>query len=104
MRTEGDERMELSGGVAILTGAGGGIGSAVAQRLADEGMSLVLADRDAALLERTVETLPAGTTVELVVGDVGEVAHHEALVAAAEDLGPLTLSVLNAGVYLPGMS
>lgn len=96
--------MELNGGVAIVTGAGGGIGTAVARRLADEGMSLVLADRDRSLLERTIELLPAGTTVELVVGDVGEVAHHEALVAAAEDLGVLTLSVLNAGVYLPGMS
>jgi len=96
--------MELDGGVAILTGAGGGIGSAVARRLADDGMSLVLADRDAGLLERTVELLPAGTMFEVVVGDVSEIAHHEALLAAAEDLGPLTLSVLNAGVYLPGLS
>lgn len=96
--------MQLNGGVAIVTGAGGGIGSEVARRLADEGMSLVLADRDATLLERTVETLPAGIAIEVVVGDVGQVAHHAALIEAAEDLGMLRLSVLNAGVYLPGMS
>jgi NAD(P)-dependent dehydrogenase (short-subunit alcohol dehydrogenase family) len=96
--------MELNGGVAVLTGAGGGIGAAVARRLADEGMSLVLADRDAALLERTVEQLRAGTVVERVVGDVAEESHHHDLVNAAKDLGELTLSVLNAGVYLPGLS
>lgn len=96
--------MELTDGVAIVTGAGGGIGTAVAERLASEGMSLVLADRDAALLDRLVAQLPPGTTVETLVGDVGEPAHHESLVAAASDLGGATLSVLNAGVYLPGLS
>ena len=55
--------MELNSGVAILTGAGGGIGSAIARRLGLEGMSLVLADRDAVLLERTVEILPEETVV-----------------------------------------
>ena len=64
--------MELNSAVAILTGAGGGIGSAIARRLAAEGMSLVLADRDAVLLEHTVESLPEDTVVELVVGDVSD--------------------------------
>ena len=37
----------------MLTGAGGGIGTAIALKLADEGCNLVLSDRDAASLERT---------------------------------------------------
>lgn len=89
---------------AIVTGAGGGIGSAVARRLAADGWSLVLADRDAASLERVVADLPAGTVCELVVGYVGEPAHHDDLVRAAEELGGLGLSVLNAGVSLTGLS
>ena len=96
--------MELDGGAAIVTGAGGGIGSAVARRLATEGMSLVLADRDGAALERLVASLPASTTSTVAVVDVGSVADNERLVELAEDLGGLRLSVLNAGVYLPGLS
>lgn len=93
-----------SDAAAIVTGAGGGIGGAVAARLADAGLSLVLADRDRGGLERLLENLPAGTAVELVVGDVGDQDHHAALVSAAEDLGGLAVSVLNAGVSLTGLS
>ncbi len=96
--------MELSGGAAIVTGAGGGIGSALARRLAGEGMSLVLADRDEAALHRVVATLPEATSAVTAVVDVASVADNEQLVALAEDLGGLRLSVLNAGVYLPGLS
>lgn len=94
----------LDGAAAIVTGAGGGIGSATAFRLAGEGASLVLADRDAAALDRVAATLPAGTVCELVVGDVGDAQHHRDLVAAAQDLGGPALSVLNAGVSLTGLS
>lgn len=93
-----------SDAAAVITGAGGGIGGAVAMRLAGAGMSLVLADRDSAGLERLLGVLPAGTAVELVVGDVGDPSHHEALVTAATDLGGLAVSVLNAGVSLTGLS
>jgi short-subunit dehydrogenase len=92
------------GAAAIVTGAGGGIGGAVAQQLAAEGMSLVLADRDAESLERVAAGLPADTDRVLVVGDVADPVHHDELVAAAEGLGGLGLSVLNAGVSLTGLS
>ncbi len=93
-----------SDAAAIVTGAGGGIGSAVARRLADAGLSLVLADRDHSHMEHLLEHLPAGTAIELVVGDVGDEEHHADLVGAAEDLGGLAVSVLNAGVSLTGLS
>ena len=64
----------------------------------------MLADRDAETLGRTVGALPSGARCEAVVGDVGEPAHHDELVRAAEGLGGLSISVLNAGVYLPGLS
>jgi short-subunit dehydrogenase len=92
------------GTAAIVTGAGGGIGGAVAARLAVEGRALVLADRDAGSLERTAQGLPADTVRRTVVGDVSDPAHHAELVATAEDLGGLGLSVLNAGVSLTGLS
>jgi len=96
--------MELTGGAAVVTGAGGGIGGALARRLAAEGLALVLSDVDADRLAAVAEALPDGTTVVTVVGDVADPAHHAELVAAAEDHGGLVLSVLNAAVYLPGVS
>ena len=67
-------------------------------------MSLVLADRDEAALDRVVATLPEATPVVAAVVDVASVDDNERLVALAEELGGLRLSVLNAGVYLPGLS
>ena len=96
--------MELAGGAAIVTGAGGGIGGALAHRLAAEGLALVLSDLDADRLAATVASLPERTDVTAVVGDVSDPAHHAELVTVAEDHGGLVLSVLNAAVYLPGQS
>lgn len=98
------DEVEQQGPAAIVTGAGGGIGSAVAARLAASGMALVLADRDESSLRRVERDLPAGTVVETVVGDVGEESHHRALVSAADDLGGLGVTVLNAGVSLTGLT
>lgn len=97
------EDAEQRGAAAIVTGAGGGIGSAVAARLAADGMALVLADRDGGSLDRVARSLPAGTVAEIVVGDVGDESHHRDLVSAAEDLGGLGVTVLNAGVSLTGL-
>lgn len=96
--------MELQGAVAIVTGAGGGIGSAVARRLAAEGVSLVLADRDAESLGAIERELEHEVVVVSRVGDVGDDSHHRELVDAATRVGGPILSVLNAGVYLPGFS
>ena len=47
------ESIDLKGKRALITGAGGGIGRAIALRLAEEGMRLALAGRDAGKLTRT---------------------------------------------------
>jgi NAD(P)-dependent dehydrogenase (short-subunit alcohol dehydrogenase family) len=94
----------LEGGVAIVTGAGGGIGAAVARTLAGAGMSLVLADRSRSLLDAAAATISDDVTVITAVGDVADPRHHAGLVTAAEDLGGLSVSVQNAGVVLPGFS
>lgn len=80
--------------VAIVTGAGSGIGAAVARRLADDGWHTVLTGRRRAPLEEV-----AGTRAVVVPGDVRDADHLEALLAAAtERWGRLDGLVLNAGV------
>ncbi|WP_430910968.1 SDR family NAD(P)-dependent oxidoreductase [Methylobacterium sp. sgz302541] len=94
----------LRGGVALVTGAAGGIGAALSLALAGRGCALALVDRDAEGLERTragAERL--GVTVsthplDLVEGDAIR-ALPEAVLARH---GRLTLLVNNAGVALGG--
>lgn len=75
---------------ALITGAASGIGLAVAQRLAGEGIArLILVDRDEAALDRI--DLPC--TVERIAGDARDEALWDAL-----DLGGLDHAVVNAGV------
>lgn len=68
----------LSGQVALITGAGGGIGSAIAQRLALEGVRVVVTDRSLALAEGAAATVIAhgGMALPLAV-DVTEAAQLE---------------------------
>src|SRR5260221_14580308 len=74
--------------VALVTGAAGGIGSAVAARFAAEGARAVLADRDGAGLERQAALFPAPRSPPVVgVGDVGPGICARAVGAAAAE-GP----------------
>jgi NAD(P)-dependent dehydrogenase (short-subunit alcohol dehydrogenase family) len=76
---------------AVVTGAAGGIGRALAARLSSAGSRLVLADVDAVALAETAEELGAGA----VPTDVSDPRAVEALAAAAPDAD---LVCLNAGI------
>lgn len=85
------------GRVALVTGAGHGIGAATVRRLAAEGASVVLAELDTAAAE-TVAAELAPDRCRVVACDVTDRAQVDAAVAAAEDrFGRLDLLVSVAG-------
>jgi 3-oxoacyl-[acyl-carrier protein] reductase len=83
--------VELSGQVSLVTGAGAGIGRAVALALAREGASVVAVDLDEAAAAETVKLAGGGTAV------VADVTDDEELRAAFSTAGPLDVLVNNAG-------
>jgi NAD(P)-dependent dehydrogenase (short-subunit alcohol dehydrogenase family) len=90
--------------VAVVTGAASGIGKAMAQRLAAEGMQLVLADIEhTALLSWADELRAAGTRVLSEQVDVSKPDDLERLATRAyEAFGAVHLLCNNAGVLPPG--
>jgi NAD(P)-dependent dehydrogenase (short-subunit alcohol dehydrogenase family) len=95
---------DLNGRVAVVTGGASGIGKALAQRFAAEGMRLVLADVEKAALDATVGELAAsGAEVTGVVTDVTSYASVEALADDAyAAYGAVHVLCNNAGVGPPG--
>lgn len=96
--------LNLRDGVAVLTGAGSGIGAALALQLAARGCHLALADRDAAGLQATAaQALATGVTVSSHVLDVAGADAADTLLAAVKAAhGRATVLVNNAGVALAG--
>ena len=92
----------LDGQVAIVTGAGGGIGRATAVRLAEEGARLGLTDLKADQLEEAAEAArEAGAEVESVAGDIVDPATIDALATALiERFGRIDSLVNNAGIVI----
>ncbi len=91
--------------IALVTGAGSGIGRAVALGLLEDGWSVVLAGRRAEPLQAlAAEALAKGQTALAVPTDVGDPASVEALFAAIErSFGRLDLLFNNAGVNAPAV-
>ena len=91
----------LAGQIAIVTGAGSGIGKAIARVLAEEGATLVLAGRTRATLDATAaEAAALGAAAHVVPTDVTDEAEVAALFEAARRVGPtLDLLVINAGAF-----
>lgn len=83
--------------VAVVTGAGRGIGEAIANRLATMGYSLVLGDQSEQVIQVAERIGTTGVGVSTVIGDVAHPAHADALMAAAERLGGVDVLVNNAG-------
>ncbi len=93
--------LQLSGKVAIVTGASRGIGRAVAERLAAEGMQLVLVARSQSLLEDLARMLPTDCLVQAV--DLSKPAVPAAVVVAAlERFYRIDALINNAGATKRG--
>jgi NAD(P)-dependent dehydrogenase (short-subunit alcohol dehydrogenase family) len=92
----------LDGQVAIVTGAGGGIGRATALRFAEEGARLGLTDlKPDALEEAAADAREAGAEVETVAGDIVDPATIDALAGAlVERFGRIDSLVNNAGIVI----
>ncbi|MPY56085.1 SDR family NAD(P)-dependent oxidoreductase [Streptomyces spongiae] len=91
----------LTGKVALVTGATGGIGEAIVRRLAAEGATVVVTDLDSETCEKLAGELPGGA-VGLRL-DVTDETAWETLVAQVTDrLGGLSVLVNNAGIAAMG--
>lgn len=92
--------MALTDKVAIVTGAGSGIGQAIAERLAEDGAIVIIAEVDAARGEAVAATLSAsGARAQFVRTDVAQEADVRGVVqAAVQSFGALDIFVNNAGI------
>jgi 3-hydroxybutyrate dehydrogenase len=86
----------LAGRHALVTGAGRGIGAAIAQRLAAEGARVTLVARSERQLQETAA--PLGDAAQCIAADITDLqAVSRGFEAAAESFGPVDILINNAG-------
>ena len=89
--------MELNGKVALVTGAGSGLGEAIALAFAKAGATLALLDLNEAAARATLEA--AGSKGMTVAADVADgAAVLRAIEVVMRQVGPLDVVVNNAGI------
>lgn len=88
---------DLTGRTALVTGASGGIGRAIAQALSEAGAKVVLSGTREGVLEEVAATLKGETAI--VPCNLSDAESVDGLVGAAEAaIGPLDILVANAGI------
>ena len=98
--------MKLKTKVALITGAGGGLGGAIAQRFAIEGATVICCDRDLARAEQTVARITdAGGSASPFKADVADPSQCEAQVTETlTRYGQIDILINNAGISLHRMA
>jgi NAD(P)-dependent dehydrogenase (short-subunit alcohol dehydrogenase family) len=96
--------MQLAEKVALITGGGGGVGSATARRMAREGATVVVVGRTRPGLDKVVEEVgAAGGRALAIVADVAVASDVDRAVAqTVETFGRLDILVPNAAIQLHG--
>jgi NAD(P)-dependent dehydrogenase (short-subunit alcohol dehydrogenase family) len=91
--------MRLKGRVALVTGAGGGIGRSIAHRLAQDGADLALLDVNDAVEETARQLADSGVRIMTTLADVANADEVRAAVAGVIDrLGAIDCLINNAGL------
>ncbi|MEV8510349.1 SDR family oxidoreductase [Actinoplanes sp. NPDC051475] len=97
--TQGHNR----GRVAVITGAGGGLGAPIAYRFAADGYTTVFVGRTENTLHQAIENGPVGADMHAWAGDVSDLDAVTAVMdGIAKRFGRLDVLVNNAGLALPG--
>ena len=94
--------MSIKGKVALIIGASGAIGSAVAQEFAKEGADVVLGTRSGSLNSLTKRIAESGVRFKQVSVEVGNLPETQHLMNTLDrDFGPISILVNASGVYGP---
>ena len=90
-----------AGGVAVVTGAGSGLGRAIARRLLEHGFRVALLGRRANALAETAEPAAPGAALQLPTDVTDEAGVARAFEAVVDAFGRIDLLVNNAGTFGP---